>query len=601
MNPNRKGPVREAQPLMVGRSKSNRAEQTATNRVRTVVSPSVVDYALNRIADLGISHVFGVPGDYAFPINDAVEVHSRLSWVGCANELNAAYAADGYARRRGAAILCTTYGVGELSAINGVMGSMAERLPVFHLVGTPSQRILKQGLICHHTLGDQVYDRFEAISAAACCVSAQLTPENAVIELERVIDKALEQSRPAYLTVPMDLALMPITDTPVTGRPIGAVTQRQSVASELDAAIELVLQRLAAAQTSVVIPTSTLQRYGLVDQFRDFLDAARLPYATTPMDKGLLSENHPGFLGMYNGSRSSPQQLEHVIEQADLLLDVGGLVMEDLNTGLWSDQLDPRKIISLRADWVQAGHRVFTSVSLADVLQGLTARLQQAEPESSCWGDARPVQPAGFLELTGKPSEPIRSALFYACLQRFLQDGDLLVAETGTCLLQLNAIRLPAGVAMESQTLWGSIGWGTPAALGCALAGPDQRVVLVTGDGAHQLTAQELGVMQTAGAQPIVIVLNNGIYGVEALISETGHTYNTLPTWQYSRLPGVFGCEGWWCGRVSTRQELEDALLQIRTHDSGGAYLEVLIPAEESQPLPEELIERLHQTHTPEA
>ena len=122
------------------------------------MSKPVIEVVLNRLADLGIEHVFGVPGDYAFPINDAVEVHPRLTWVGCSNELNAAYAADGYARSCGAAILCTTYGVGELSAINGVMGSMAERLPVFHLVGTPSQRIIKQGLICHHTLGDQVYD-----------------------------------------------------------------------------------------------------------------------------------------------------------------------------------------------------------------------------------------------------------------------------------------------------------------------------------------------------------------------------------------------------------------------------------------------------------
>ena len=121
------------------------------------MQPSVVTYALDRLADLGIGHVFGVPGDYSFPINDAVEEHSRLSWVPSANELNAAYAADGYARRRGAAVVCTTYGVGELSALNGLMGAMAERLPVFHLVGTPSLRIVRQGLICHHTLGDRAY------------------------------------------------------------------------------------------------------------------------------------------------------------------------------------------------------------------------------------------------------------------------------------------------------------------------------------------------------------------------------------------------------------------------------------------------------------
>ena len=92
-------------------------------------SLSVVAYTLQRLADLGIDRVFGVPGDYSFPINDAVEENSQLTWVASANELNAAYAADGYARRRGAAILATTYGVGELSAINGVMGSLAEKLP----------------------------------------------------------------------------------------------------------------------------------------------------------------------------------------------------------------------------------------------------------------------------------------------------------------------------------------------------------------------------------------------------------------------------------------------------------------------------------------
>ena len=231
------------------------------------MSPSVVTYALDRLADLGIGHVFGVPGDYAFPLNDAVEVHPRLQWVPSANELNAAYAADGYARRRGAGIVCTTYGVGELSALNGLMGAMAERLPVFHLVGTPSLRIVRQGLICHHTLGDRVYDRFEAISAAASCVSARLTPENAVIELERVIDKALEESRPAYLTFHMDLALMPITGTPIQGAPIGTINQHDSVAVELEAVLDLLIGRIAAAERPVVMPTITLRRYGLVEAF----------------------------------------------------------------------------------------------------------------------------------------------------------------------------------------------------------------------------------------------------------------------------------------------------------------------------------------------
>ena len=564
------------------------------------MTPSVVTYALDRLADLGIGHVFGVPGDYAFPINDAVEVHPRLKWVPSANELNAAYAADGYARRKGAGIVCTTYGVGELSALNGLMGSMAERLPVFHLVGTPSLRIVRQGLICHHTLGDRNYDRFEAISASASCVSARLTPENAVIELERVIDKALEESKPAYLTFPMDLALMPITGTPIQGSPLGVIDQHDSVAGELEAVLDLLMARIAAASKPVVLPTVTLKRFGLVKAFETFLQVSGLPYATTPMDKSLLSEDHPAFLGMYNGHRSSPADLQNVVEEADLLIDFGGLVLEDLNTGLWSGTLDPSRIVAMHADWVQACDQVFTSVSISDVLAGLTRRFQDASKRLSFAGEHRPTQPATQLPLSGTADQPTSSASFYPRLQQFLRSRDLLVSDTGTCLLKLNALRLPAGVAMESQTLWGSIGWGTPAALGCALAEPQRRVVLVTGDGAHQLTMQEIGVMGYTGVNPVLIVLNNGLFGVEALISETGHAYNNLPAWRYADLPAALGCDGWWCGRVTTVAELEQAFAEINAYQ-GAAYLEVLIPPEESQPLGEEVIETIHQTMTPKS
>ena len=562
------------------------------------MSPSVVTYALDRLADLGIGHVFGVPGDYAFPINDAVEVHPRLQWVPSANELNAAYAADGYARRRGAGIVCTTYGVGELSALNGLMGAMAERLPVFHLVGTPSQRIVRQGLICHHTLGDHNYDRFEAISASASCVNARLTPENAVIELERVIDKALEESKPAYLTFPMDLALMPITGTPIQGSPLGEIDQHDSVGKELEAVLDLLEARITAASNPVVLPTITLKRFGLVPALEHFLEASGLAYATTPMDKSLLSEDHPAFLGMYNGHRSPPATLCKVVEGADLLLDLGGLILEDLNTGLWSGSLDSSRLIAVHADWVQAGHQVFTSVSISDVLAGLTERFRKAPQRLSCWGEHRVVKPDGLLPFSEAMDQPSSSASFYPLLQQFLRPTDLLVSDTGTCLLKLNSIRLPGGVSMESQTLWSSIGWGTPSALGCALAEPERRVVLVTGDGAHQLTMQEIGVMGFTGVSPVVIVLNNGLYGVEALISETGHAYNDLPPWRYAEIPATLGCKGWWCGRAKTVAELKEALCSINAH-SGAAYLEVVIPAEESQPLEDEVIETMHQTMTP--
>ena len=256
-----------------------------------MTNPTVAQYVLARLVQLGIDRIFGVPGDYAFAIDDAVEQVPGLTWVACANELNASYAADGYARIRGAAMLSTTYGVGELSAINGVMGSKAHRLPVFHLVGMPSERIQHLGLTTHHNLGDAVYDRFQAISASACCVSAVLTPDNCVDELERVIREALRQSMPAYIVISELFGNMPVLGTPVAGKPLGSIKRQQSVRVELDAAVGTVLARLADAKHPVAIVTSLVSRYGVRDRALELIRRANIPVVTTPSDKGTLDES----------------------------------------------------------------------------------------------------------------------------------------------------------------------------------------------------------------------------------------------------------------------------------------------------------------------
>ena len=141
-----------------------------------------------------------------------------VKWIGCSNELNASYAADGYARVRGAAMLSTTYAVGELSALNGVMGAKAERSLVFHVVGMPSYQNQRLRKTMHHTLGDGVFDKFINISAQAACCHAVINPDNCVIEMERVIAEARRNNQPAYIVVPSDYALAPITPTEVRSR-----------------------------------------------------------------------------------------------------------------------------------------------------------------------------------------------------------------------------------------------------------------------------------------------------------------------------------------------------------------------------------------------
>ena len=554
--------------------------------------PPVAEYALKRIAQLGIDKIFGVPGDYAFSIDDAVENVPGLEWVGCANELNAAYAADGYARIRGAAILTTTYGVGELSALNGVMGSRAHRLPVFHLVGMPSERIQRLGLITHHNLGDTNYDRYQAISGAACCVSAVLTPDNCIEELERVIREALRQSMPAYIVISEVNGLMPVIGTPISGVPLADIKRQRSDPQELTAAVTAILAALAGAQHPVALATALTSRYGVRDKAAELITTANLPVAVTSYDKGVIDESLTQYLGLYAAENSQPPAVRDAVEQADLILDIGGVLLTELNTGMWGDALGTTRAACIHDNWVRIGTKVFLNVAIDDVLDGLIARVTPIRGTVAAVG-------ADLLDVVGSGNEPTSSANFYPRLQRVLQSGDTLVIETGTSMFHLNGMRLPAGVRSEAQGLWGSIGWATPAAMGIAMAKSSGRTWLVTGDGSHQLTLNELAVMGRYGVKPVIFVLNNGLYGIEDVISERGHGYDDLAPVQYHLLPAAFGCKNWYSARVSTVAELEQSLEAIGTHD-GAAYVEVMIPNQESQPLPPATIDRGYKLDTPD-
>ncbi len=155
---------------------------------------TVADYIVQRLAREGVTDCFGVPGDYAFNLSDAIVRSETIRWIGCSNELDAAYAADGYARVRGCSMLMTTYAVGELSALNGVMGAKAERSCIFHLVGMPSMRHQRVHKMAHHTLGDGEFQNFANISAQAACAWAVITPDNCTHEMERLIGTARAQN-----------------------------------------------------------------------------------------------------------------------------------------------------------------------------------------------------------------------------------------------------------------------------------------------------------------------------------------------------------------------------------------------------------------------
>ena len=527
----------------------------------TTKATTVIDYIVQRIADEGVEHCFGVPGDYAFPVGDAVDRNPNIKWIGCSNELNASYAADGYARVRGAAMLSTTYAVGELSAINGVMGAKAERSLVFHVVGMPSYQNQRLRKTMHHTFGDGEFLNFINISAQAACCHAVINPNNCVIEMERVIAEARRNNQPAYIVVPSDYAQAPIVPTEV--RPLTLKSNETS----LQKAVAAITERLQSAKSVVALPAFTISRLRLQKEARTAIEAIGCPFATTSMEKCIIDESHPQFAGMYSGVLSRKETRE-IVEGAEVVIDLGGISLNDETTTGFTARLNPARFISIGLNDVRIGGQIFGNVRLADTLAAL-AKLKSPAPRYTRTPQDNPP-------INGKPSDKITMDALYPRYAKFIRSGDNVVLESGSSSFGVPPMTLPDDVQVQIQMLWGSIGWATGAAFGIALADPKRKTILITGEGSHQLTANEIGNMGRFGANLIILCLNNDGYMVErALEPYPDWSYNDLAKWRYADLPRALGCTDWFTARVETLGELDAALKAVRESKSG-AYIEVI-------------------------
>jgi indolepyruvate decarboxylase len=535
---------------------------------------TVIEYVLNRLHGIGVDAVFGVPGDFAFPVQDAIVHHPDIAWVGCCNELNAGYAADGYARIRGVAALSTTYGVGELSAINAVAGSYAENLPVFHLTGMPATEVQAARSLVHHTLGNGEFDFFRKMAEPVVCASAIMTPHNVAAETERLIEAAFYHRRPVYLAFPSDLVDQPVLDSAVP------LDQPASDPANLEAAVDAVVAELSGAATACILPGILVARLGFRDDLQRLVHASGLPFATMFADKSVLDEQQPAYVGMYNGALMD-DDVRQFVESSDRVLAIGTL-KTDFNTGAFTARIDPAKVVRVGHHQTEVGGRVFADVQMGDALAALTRRLPGRT--------LTPPLRAGTLgEAAGQADQPVTAEALYLRLERFLKEDDILIAETGTPSMGLAFAKLPRGATFHNQTLWGAIGWATPAAFGAAVAAPDRRVVLVTGEGSHQLTVQEISQFARRGLKPVIFVVNNNGYLIERLLcSDLNIAYNDVAQWNYTELPHALGCNDWFTDRVTTCAEL-DAALATAQQASEATYVEIVTDTFAAPPLAERL------------
>jgi len=470
-------------------------------RVSSLKKPvTVAEYLFQRLHQLGVRSVHGVPGDYNLVALDYLSP-SGLSWVGSVNELNAAYAADGYARVKNMSALITTFGVGELSAINGLAGAYSEMIPVVHIVGCPSTISQRNGMLLHHTLGNGDFNVFSNMSSQISCNTARLNnPAEIADQIDHALRECFVKSRPVYVMLPTDMVEAKIEgsrlDTPID------LSEPSNNPEKEDYVVDVVLKYLRRAKNPIMLVDACAIRHRVLEEVHDFAIKTQLPIFVTPMGKGAVNESHSSYGGVYAGEGSMPPQVKDIVESSDLILTVGAL-KSDFNTAGFSYRTSQLNTIDFHSDHCVVRYSEYPGVRMRGVLRKVIESIKSGELPAS-----KSPAVSSQTKDSNDGSSPITQAWLWPRVGQFLKERDIVVTETGTSNFGIWDTKFPPGVTALSQVLWGSIGWSVGACQGAALAAKDagdgRRTVLFVGDGSFQLTAQELSTMLRRGLNPIM-------------------------------------------------------------------------------------------------
>ena len=522
---------------------------------------SIGQYLIDRLQDYHVGDVFGIPGDYVLAFYAQLE-KSPLNVVGCTREDCAGFAADAYARIHGMGALCVTYCVGGLSVCNSVAGAYAEKSPVVVISGSPGLSERVNNPLLHHMVREfrTQYDVFERICVAGTELSDPLT---AFSEIDRVLDACNRFKRPVYIEIPRDM----VDVVPQIGhrfRQPPLVSAEAVVSEAVDEAKTLLQQ----AERPIIIAGVEIHRFGLQDKVLALAESAQIPIAATVLGKSVIRETHPLYVGLYEGAMGS-QDVTRFVEQSDCVLLLGTF-MTDINLGIFTAQLDPAKCIYATSEQLRIRHHYFHQVQLHDFVDALTA-CNMKPSQRVIPPELKRTEPKFELQA----EEKITVSRLIARLNQQLTEDTIVIADIGDSLFGATELLIQGRTEFLSPAYYTSMGFSLPAALGAQVARPQARLVVICGDGAFQMTGQELSSIVRYGFDPVIIVLDNGGYGTERKLHAGDWEFNNIHPWNYSKLPEVYGGGNGFL--VETEGEFDAALETAWDDRSAPSILQVKI------------------------
>ena len=526
----------------------------------------VGQYLMDAVNAAGVDKIFGVPGDFNLAFLDDIISHEQVEWIGNTNELNASYAADGYARINGLGALVTTFGVGELSAVNGIAGSYAERVPVIAITGAPTRAVESAGKYVHHSLGEGTFDDYRKMFEPITTAQGYITPENATTEIPRLIQAAINERRPVHLHLPIDVAMTEI-DVSKSFQPEARDDQ------DVSHYIQMIEDKLNSAKQPVIITGHEINSFGLHSELEQFVNQTHIPVAQLSLGKGAFNEENEHYLGIFDGSIAE-ENVKNYVNQSDAILNIGAKLTDSATAG-FSFEFDIDDVVMINHNYFKMNETISEQVALPHLIKGLMSISYKNKSEFPMY--QRPKEHDYQVD-----HEPLTQATYFKMMQDFLQLDDILIAEQGSSFFGAYDLALYKDNTFIGQPLWGSIGYTLPATLGTQIAAPHRRNVLLIGDGSLQMTVQSLSTMIRQQLKPIIFVVNNDGYTVERLIHGMKEPYNDIHMWDYKTLPAVFGGDNVVVHDVNTSHELKETFEKINAHSDCMHFVEVKMAIEDA-------------------
>ena len=530
---------------------------------------SVGGYLAKRLEQVGIKHYFGVPGDYNLILLDELLKNKNLQFIGCCNELNAGYAADGYSRANGIASLVVTFSVGGLSALNAVAGAYSEDLPIVVISGGPNTNSEPENQLLHHTLGEIRYsyqrDIYSEVTKEAVIIKHIA---DAPYQIDTAIQTSLEKQKPVYIEIPCNIAGLQIHEPQL----FKFTKNTKSNPEALSEAVESTATILNSAPKPILVAGVKLRPWEALDSFKTLAEKSGYAVATMPNAKGYFPEDHPNYIGTYWGPVSSPGTAE-IVESANAYLFAGPTFTDYTTTG-YSSLINHSKLIHVGPDYVKLPNKTYNNVFINEFLKELSNVISYNDASLVAYNRIRPD-----YSKTNKlnSNEILTTKKLFKMVQDILDSNSAVIAETGDSWFNGMNLVLPNDCKFEIQMQYGSIGWSVGATLGYQLATtPQRRIISLIGDGSFQLTAQEMSTMIRYNLNPIIFLINNGGYTIEVEIHDG--PYNNIQNWNYADLVNVFnGDSGNGISfKVNTEGELQKAINKSLKHN-GLSLIEVII------------------------